>query len=472
MLFNSVEFAVFLPVVFVAYLCLSARGRNLLLLLASYVFYGAWDWRFLSLLLASTVLDYAIGRALGATADPRRRRLLVTCSVVGNLGILGFFKYANFFADGLRALAAALGLPLPPAIARVVLPVGISFYTFQTLSYAIDVYRRDVEPTRRFLDFALYVALFPQLVAGPIERAGRLLPQVLARRALTWEGLSSGCWLLLWGLFKKMVVADSLAPLVDTVYAPGAAPLGWDVVLATWAFTFQIYCDFSGYTDVARGTARLFGFELMLNFNLPFFATDPADYWRRWHVSLSTWLRDYLYVPLGGNRFGTWKTYRNLALTMLLGGLWHGAAWTYVLWGAYHGALLVAHRALRPVWARVTPRSTLGRALWWLGRVALTFELVALGWVIFRAESVAQAGTLLAAILERPGIGVAAAWIPRLLVLALPLLAMQVWQARRGSLDVVLEAPGPVRSVIYAAVLLALVALGQELGEPFIYFQF
>ena len=297
-----------------------------MLLVASYAFYGAWDWRFLGLIVLSTVVDYVVGMSLAATGDPRRRQFLVTASIVANLGILGLFKYAGFFAKSLVGLGASLGVEIPAFALDVVLPVGISFYTFQTLSYTIDIYRGTLKPTRRFLDFALFVAFFPQLVAGPIERASRLLPQVLQPRHVTWEKFGSGSWLILWGLFKKVVIADNLAFLVNAVYATDASPTGWQVVAGTVAFAWQIYCDFSGYSDIARGLARLMGFELMVNFNLPYAARSPADFWRRWHISLSTWLRDYLYIPLGGNQGGALRTYRNLGLTMLLGGLWHGAA--------------------------------------------------------------------------------------------------------------------------------------------------
>jgi len=472
LLFNTLDFAVFLAVCLGAYVVLPHRWQNRLLLVASYVFYGAWNWRFLGLLALSTVVDWAIGMRLGREEDGVRRKRLVAFSVVVNLAILGAFKYANFFIDSFRELAGVIGLDVPELALRVVLPVGISFYTFQSLSYTIDVYRREIAPTRGLLDFALYVAFFPQLVAGPIERASRLMPQVLQPRRITADRFYSGCWLILWGTFKKVVIADHLATVVDAVYDPGVSPVGLEVVLGTYAFAFQILCDFSGYTDVARGTARLFGFELMLNFDLPYFATSPAAFWRRWHISLSSWLRDYLYVPLGGNRSGPGATYRNLALTMLLGGLWHGAAWTFVLWGAYQGALLIAHRLLQPRLARIEPKGAVGRGVWWTVRAVVMFQLVCLGWMIFRADSVGQLGTLLARIVTEPEVGLAGQWLVPFAVLVVPLLAMQAWQALSNDLEVVLRSPLLVRAPLYAAIFLAIVVLGEDHGEPFIYFQF
>jgi len=470
--FNSLEFAAFLVVVYAVYRGCGQRLQNRWLLLASYVFYGAWDWRFLGLILLSTVIDYRVGLGLAATSQPRRRQRLVTLSVVANLGILALFKYADFFATGLSQLLATVGLEIAPGSLGLVLPVGISFYTFQTLSYTLDIYRRKLEPTRDFLDFALFVAFFPQLVAGPIERASRLLPQIVERRQITWQGTNSGAWLVMSGIFKKVVVADNLAAMVDLVYARPGAASGLEILLATYAFAWQIYCDFSGYSDVARGICRLLGFELMLNFNLPYLALNPPDFWRRWHISLSTWLRDYLYIPLGGNRGGSWRTYRNLALTMLLGGLWHGAAWTFLVWGAYQGALLIGHRLLRPMLARLAPSSIAGRHAWRALRVLGMFHLTVLGWMIFRADSLAQLGTLIARLFTAPGAGMTPQWWLPLAVLVGPLMAFQAIQASSGDLESVLSWRWPLRTLVYAGVFLLIVTLGEDFGAPFIYFQF
>lgn len=390
MVFSDAEFWRFFAVVFLLYILLPHRGQNWLLLGASYVFYGAWDWRFLGLLGFSTTADYLIGRAIEASPDRQRRLQIVTLSVAMNLTFLGFFKYFNFFTQSFVDLARDLGFQPDPFTLSIALPVGISFYTFQSMSYTIDIYRGDLKPCRNFFDFALFVAFFPQLVAGPIERATHLLPKVLSPRRITAEGLSRGAVLCLTGLIKKIVIADGLAPAVDAIYGGGVSdPSGAEVLFATWAFALQIYCDFSGYTDIARGVAKILGFDLMANFAQPYFATNPQEFWRRWHISLSTWLRDYLYLSLGGNRGGRWRTYRNLFLTMLLGGIWHGAAWNFVLWGAYQGGLLCLHRAMtgraKPVPVRGL-RPVLRRIL----GIVLFFQVTSYGWLLFRAHSFGQ----------------------------------------------------------------------------------
>ena len=472
MLFNSLEFALFLCVCLGLYAVLPHRGQNRMLLGASYLFYSAWDWRFLGLIVVSTVVDYAVGLRLATASDPGARRKLLALSLATNLGILGAFKYAGFFSESLADLAGRFGFHVPQLVLHVALPVGISFYTFQTLSYTIDVYRRRLQPTRDFLDFALFVAFFPQLVAGPIERATHLLPQIRSPRRVSAAHVGSGAWLVLWGIFKKVVIADNLAALVDAVYAPGAQPTGAEVLVATYAFAVQIYCDFSGYTDVARGVARLMGFDLMVNFNLPYFATSPADFWRRWHMSLSTWLRDYLYITLGGNRAGVARTYRNLMITMLLGGLWHGAAWTFVVWGAYHGGLLALHRAMGPWLARVRPVGAAGRVAWYCLRVALTFHLVCLGWLVFRAESMAQVTVLLGALAGPLDVASIVAWLRPLAILVAPLVLVQLGQALSGDREFVLRLPLPARAATYVVLFALIVGLGEDHGVPFIYFQF
>ncbi len=472
MVFNSLDFAVFLAVLLPLVLLLPHRAQNRLLLVASYVFYAAWDWRFLGLIALSTIVDYAVGRALGSTDDARRRRQLVTLSLVVNLGILGCFKYLDFFADGLVELLGIFGVQLRSFDLDIVLPVGISFYTFQTLSYTIDIYRKRLEPTRNFPDFALFVAFFPQLVAGPIERASRLLPQITTPRRFSLPVFGSGCWLVLWGLFKKAVIADNLAALVDGVYTPGANVTALEVLLATYAFAIQIYCDFSGYTDIARGVARMLGFELMLNFNLPYRSLKPAEFWRRWHISLSTWLRDYLYISLGGNRQGGRRTQRNLLLTMLLGGLWHGAAWTYLAWGAFHGLWLVIHRSLRARLEALAPEAKGAARLWrWLCMLA-TFHLVCFGWMIFRAESLGQVVALLWTVGSSPGVGRTGDWLIPFAALVTPLLMLQWAQARNDDPEVIFRAPVWVRTGVYVLLVYAITILGEDFGVPFIYFQF
>ncbi len=488
MLFNSLEFAAFFALLYGLYLVTMRRLRfqNALLLVGSYVFYGCWDWRFLGLIALSTMIDYACGRALDrriASAEwsdradqtfhhgRRGRRLILATSIVANLGILGIFKYYDFFAASGAAFLASIGLPLQPRLLEVVLPVGISFYTFQTLSYTIDIYRGELRARYSLLEFAVFVAFFPQLVAGPIVRARDFLPQVARRRRLNMQQASEGGYLILWGLFKKVVIAGNLAPLVDAAFASGASPAGGAVLVAIYAFAVQIYCDFSGYSDIARGCAKMMGFELCLNFNLPYFASNPAEFWRRWHISLSSWLRDYLYIPLGGNRSGPRRTLINLALTMLLGGLWHGAAWTFVLWGAYQGALLIVHRLTMPALDRLTRfHSIFAQRAWRVIAIAGFFQFVCLGWLIFRAHDVGQIASMLAALGD--GIGLAGSGLRTLAFYALPLVLVQLAQYLRNDLDIVLRLPAPVRGAWYAVMLYGLLLFGEGFDKPFIYFQF
>ncbi|NLX14084.1 MAG: MBOAT family protein [Phycisphaerales bacterium] len=325
MVFTSFTFVFFLAVVLPLYYALSHRWQNRFLLVASYVFYGAWDWRFLSLLAISTVVDYLVADRLHRTASMAGKRILLGISLCGNLGLLAFFKYFNFFLDSFNQLSASLGLGQCSWAIHIILPVGISFYTFQTMGYVIDVYRGRQEPARNFLDFALYVSYFPQLVAGPIERAGNLLPAIYRPRKVTPSQIGTGLQLILMGYLKKIAIADAVAPYVNDIFADPAHQSSVRLLLGLYLFAIQIYGDFSGYSDIARGVSRLLGIELMINFKQPYLSANITEFWRRWHISLSTWLRDYLYIPLGGNRKGTSNTYRNLMLTMLLGGLWHGA---------------------------------------------------------------------------------------------------------------------------------------------------
>ncbi len=470
MVFNSLVFLVFFVVVYSLYRLLPHRGQNILLLVASYFFYGWWDWRFLSLIFVSTLIDYWAGLAIERAGDSAaRRKFPLWISLVTNLGILGFFKYFNFFADNLGVLLQGLGISAAARHLDIILPVGISFYTFQTMSYTLDIYRRQMRATRSFLDFATFVAFFPQLVAGPIERASRLLPQIEAPRILTRAGLESGLWLAAWGLFKKCVVADNLAVLVDSAFG-APATTGPIALLALYAFAFQIYCDFSGYSDIARGLARLMGIELMVNFDNPYFALNPKDFWARWHISLSSWLRDYLYIPLGGNRKGRRRTYINLALTMLLGGLWHGAAWTFVAWGAFHGLLLVIYHGWTEIRAARDAAAS-GRFVW-LRRVWM-FHLVCLGWLFFRAETLGQVGDMLRAMCSRFAWNIEAAnMLAALVILCLPLWLVQGLQVKTGRLAAPAELSPVPRAALAAVMVLMFLALGNTGGGAFIYFQF
>ena len=473
MLFNTGRFALFFSLVFLANLLLGKRWRaqNVVLVLASQWFYACWDYRFLGLLWFSMLVDYFVALRLDGSIDARRRKWLITLSVSVQLGILGLFKYLNFFVDSGAALLSRLGFDAHPIALGIVLPVGISFYTFQTMSYTIDVYRRVMPAERNLLSFATFVSLFPQLVAGPIERARRMLPQINAPRSLSPEALYSGATLILFGLYKKVFIADNLATVVDRAFAHTDSLTRAEALLALYAFAFQIYGDFSGYTDIARGTAKLLGFDFALNFRHPYLARNPSDFWQRWHISLSSWLRDYLYIPLGGNRRGAARTLLNLFLTMLLGGLWHGASWTFVLWGVYHGLLLVVHRLLEPISARIRPRGVFAGGLWSVLRCTLMFHLVVLGWLPFRAHDLLEVKQVLLGLLQRGGeLGDAltsAKWLGACTVL---LMLLEFAEELRPNF--LARRRFWTRGLVYAAVLLSLFIAGAPGGQTFIYFQF
>jgi D-alanyl-lipoteichoic acid acyltransferase DltB (MBOAT superfamily) len=464
--FNSFAFIVFFLVVYAAYLALRGRhgAQNTLLLAASLFFYGYWNWRFLFLLLGTACIDFTVARAMENTTDAARRRLLVSISIVANLSVLAFFKYFNFFAESFADVLGLFG-QVHPFMLRIVLPIGISFYTFQAMGYTIDVYRRVVRAENNLRDFLVFVSFFPQLVAGPISRSGTLLVQVKAPRTIRMAQVDAGLWLLLWGFFKKVVIADNAALIAKPIFDDYAKYHGLDLVVGILAFTVQIYGDFSGYTDIARGLAKLMGFDLMLNFRLPYFARDPSDFWTRWHVSLSSWLRDYLYIPLGGNRKGPVRTYVNLALTMLLAGLWHGAAWNYVLWGGYHGALLIVYRAAG--W-NADPGQ---RTRWDPLRILVMFTLVVIGWVLFASRSVGQIVYMLShvGLATSPETGERALWLS---LFSLPLLLVQLQQHRRSDLLAPVGLPLVARASIYAGLFLGLFLFGVRHSIEFIYFQF
>ncbi len=469
MLFNSFDFVIFFVIVWIGQAVLPFRPRNTWLLAASCFFYGYWDWRFLGLMWVTITVDYLVSHAIARSEAEVVRRRWLAVSVATNLGILCWFKYAGFFADSFEQAARTAGLDLPHWVHDVVLPLGISFYTFQSMSYVFDVYKRRMQPLARLDDYGLYVTLFPQLVAGPIERGSHLAAQVMRKTVPVGEDVYQGGWLILKGLFKKVVIADNLAPVVDGLFSL-SQPTGGEVLIGVYAFAFQIYGDFSGYTDMARGIAKWMGYDLMLNFRLPYFATSPSDFWQRWHISLSSWLRDYLYIPLGGNRRGEFRTNVNLMLTMLLGGLWHGAAWNFVLWGAFHGLLLMAFRPFEKTMLGVCRvKGTLAWAL----AVGVMFHLVCYSWLLFRAESLEQIAHMTRALLSDWSMTETAwrgAWA--LLILAGPLMTMQLAQELTGNLNLVRHLSVPSRSIIYAAVMLAILALGNFGGQDFVYFQF
>jgi D-alanyl-lipoteichoic acid acyltransferase DltB (MBOAT superfamily) len=458
MQFNSLVFVAFMALVLPVWWAVSLRAGRVWLLVASLVFYGWWSPSFLALLVATATLDWALALAMERPGVGERvRKGLVTVSIVANLGTLVAFKYAGFVAREVQDALARLGTTVSwPAMAWV-LPVGISFYTFQAMAYTVDVYRREVRARRSLPEFLLFLTFFPQLVAGPIERSARLMPQLRAMRRPDGAQLARAPWLLAWGLFKKIVVADNLAPVVAAAFeAP--SPSGAGVIVAAYAFTWQIYADFSGYSDIARGLALLFGVELMENFRRPFLAASPREIWHRWHVSLSEWFRDYVYVPLGGNRHAP---LRNLLATMVLAGLWHGANWTFALWGAWHGAALALGRVLPSL---PGPR---------LLRVVATFHLVVLGFVAFRAHDVSH----LAALVGRVSQGLDATRLDRsraglLALLAGVVMVVEAFVERDPDGLRARRLPWSLQAVGFAALVSTLVTLGSTYGVRFLYFQF
>ncbi len=462
MLFNSFVFCVFLVVVLTLVKVTRHRAQNWILLAASCFFYGWWDWRFLGLLFFTSGIDFIAAQKIEAAATPRHRKLYLALSVVTNLAVLGVFKYSNFFIESISALLGGHWEGL-----KIVLPVGISFYTFQAMSYTIDVYRGQMPACRSVRDFFLYITFFPQLVAGPIERGAMLLPQLTSPRRVTRVDVAEGAYLILWGLCKKVLVADNLAMKVDRIFAQTDFTTA-DVVLGSIGFAFQIYADFSGYTDMARGVARWLGVRLCVNFDHPYFSVNPQEFWRRWHISLSTWLREYLYIPLGGNRLGRIRTYVNLVATMVLGGLWHGAAWNFVIWGAYQGALLAAHRFyvgnLKPNWRW----GVAGRAL----AMASMFVFVMFGWLLFRAHGMTQLSATTMALAHWD---LTADFLPRLLKFA-PYIGLIVavdavtYLTKRPLFFATL--PAPLTGLFYVFLIYLILLLGVTGGEQFIYFAF
>tara|TARA_Y100000768_G_scaffold319244_1_gene254860 strand:+ start:81 stop:1511 length:1431 start_codon:yes stop_codon:yes gene_type:complete len=398
MLFNSLEFLIFLPTVFLLYWFVfqkNLRAQNSLLLISSYVFYGWWDYRFLSLIFLSTIVDYFVGLKIHDSDDKKIKKSYLWVSILFNLGLLGFFKYFNFFIDSWIDLLGAIGYEQKSTwTLNVILPVGISFYTFQTMSYSLDIYHGKLKPTKDFISFASFVSFFPQLVAGPIERASNLLPQILKNRKFKYEQGVQGLRLILYGMFKKVVVADSLAPNVDIIFQNYTSFDGGVLLLGLIYFSFQIYCDFSGYSDIAIGTSKLFGFELMSNFKFPYFSRDIGEFWRRWHISLSTWFRDYLYIPLGGSKGGKWLSIRNIFIIFIVSGFWHGANWTFIIWGLIHAILYI------PLFLKGKNRqytSTIVAENKWfpsfkeLFQMGITFFSTMIAWVFFRSESLIDA---------------------------------------------------------------------------------
>jgi alginate O-acetyltransferase complex protein AlgI len=487
MLFNSIDFAIFLPIVFLLYWFVfpgDLRRQNILILVASYIFYGWWDWKFLSLLFLSTILDYSIGIALHKQEDIGRRKLLLAISVVCNLGLLGFFKYYNFFVNSFADAFSFFGTHVSVRTLDIILPVGISFYTFQTLSYSIDVYRRKLEPTKDFIAFAAFVTFFPQLVAGPIERATNLLPQFVRNRVFDLTKASDGMRQILWGLFKKMVIADNCAIYANTIFNNSEDYSGTTLFLGAVFFAFQIYGDFSGYSDIAIGTSRLFGFDLMQNFAFPYFSRNIGEFWRRWHISLSTWFRDYLYIPLGGSK-GNWRLrIRNVFIIFLVSGFWHGANWTFIIWGALHAIYflplmlinrnrahmdVVAQGRILPAWKEVAS-------------ITITFSLTTFAWIFFRAENLSHAISFIqsmfagflqpSSIIESFNFIVYTVGGTRLTILILFFITEWLGRENKYAIEsLLISRSRPVRWAFYYSIVIVTV-LYAGIEQEFIYFQF
>ncbi len=526
MLFQTPLFFAFFAIVMPLYAATmnKLRIQNAIVMVASYIFYAVWDLRFLSLIITATAVAFVVGQgASGAVIDrrqlrdaliflaigclasfvpglpgtafylgacaalgigiagfaavvnrmapERRARASVLAGVIFNLALLAFFKYFNFFADSLSDLARLAGADLGEVTLKVVLPVGISFFTFQKLAYIVDIRRGRVAAETDIIKFGAFVAYFPQLVAGPIERAGHLLRQFDVPRKLTLDGFASGGALFLWGMYKKVVIADNISPLANRAFENPAAMTSGELLVGLLAFTFQILCDFSGYSDMARGLARIMGLDLMINFNIPYVSRTPSDFWERWHISLSSWLRDYLYIPLGGNRGGTLLTYRNLFLTMLLGGLWHGASWTFVAWGAFHGTILIIYRLLGvDKWLAGQPTQGLAAALRDTGLIAIMFLLTMFGWLLFRALDVATVVAYVSGLAEGRG-WTEGAWATLGFYL-LPLLLVQAWQLRIRDLEFLPRLPGFAQLNVVLFFVFSLLFLAPVAPSAFLYFDF
>jgi len=488
MLFNSIDFAVFLPIIFILYWFVTYKNlklQNLLIVIASLVFYGWWDWRFLALLLFSSFVDFGVGIALQNENRPKERKLLLCLSLFLNLGLLGFFKYCNFFIANFKSAFTFFGHPLDAPSLNIILPVGISFYTFQTLSYGIDVYRRKLEPTKDIIAFLAFVSFFPQLVAGPIERATHLLPQFYTKRIFNYDRAVIGMRLILWGFFKKIVIADNAALYVNDIFTNYTNYSGATLIMGAVLFAFQIYCDFSGYSDISIGLARLFGFDLMRNFNYPYFSKNIAEFWQKWHISLTTWFRDYVYLPLGGNRGNLLFKIRNVFIVFLISGFWHGANWTFLFWGFINALfflpLLFTSSHKRRLDA--SEKESLLPSFRNLFQIILTFSMVTFTWIFFRAQDLEHAFLFIKAIGANPNffeihsqITYTKSIVPLLYYLTFligmewisrhnehiihPILTSQKWYAMA------------LRYAVYFSILLMIILNVKNEASDFIYFQF
>jgi len=473
MLFTSFSFLIFLPIVFILYWFLfnrSLKYQNAFLLLSSYVFYGWWNWKFLGLLLLSTLIDYSFGFWV-AEGSNAKRKLFLVLSILNNLLVLCIFKYYNFFVLEAQHALGQAGIHMHPYLIKVLLPVGISFYTFHGMSYVIDIYRNNFKPVRSFVDYAVFVSFFPLLVAGPIERATHLIPQIQQPRTFKYEQAVQGLRLMLWGFFKKMVIANTLSPIVDDIFANYTHYSGSTLVLGAIYFSFQIYCDFSGYTDIALGVAKLFGFELLTNFKFPYFSRDVAEFWRRWHISLSSWFRDYVYIPLGGSRSGKIKAVRNTFIIFLISGFWHGANWTYIAWGGIHALGFLPLLLLGK--NRKNSTEVVAHDRWFPGFGELvsmigTFLFVTAAWVFFRAETIGKAIGYLSSMSR--GLFTNPTYKSFLFLYVIPFVVLD-WCFRRNERELTFFSGNFIRYAIYTTAVILLLAHSGS-NASFIYFQF
>ena len=478
MLFNSITFAIFYPIIFILYWFIfnkNLKVQNILLLVASYFFYACWDWRFLFLLLFSTVLDYYTGLKIEDAKTPKARKIWLWISVGTNLGFLGFFKYYNFFVDSFANFLEVFGVQVNPWTLAIILPVGISFYTFHGLSYVIDIYLKRIKAERDFIDYGLFVSFFPLLVAGPIERATHLLPQLKKNRVFDYAKGVDGARQILWGLFKKVVIADNCAVYANDIFANSAEMSGSTLLLGALLFTFQIYGDFSGYSDIALGTARLLGIELLKNFNFPYFSRDIAEFWRRWHISLSSWFRDYIYIPLGGSKGGNYMRIRNTFIIFIVSGFWHGANWTFIIWGALNAVFILPSIIMKTNRnnMEIVAKGKLLPSLREFIAMSITFALTVLAWIFFRAESVTHAieyigGMFNMSLFTKPTI------LPFKILVLIAFFMFIEWLGREGNyaLHRLLDKwPVALRYAFYYLLIIMLFLFAGE-EEQFIYFQF
>jgi alginate O-acetyltransferase complex protein AlgI len=480
MLFDSIDFALFLPIVFILYWFVANKNlklQNFLLIIVSYIFYGWWDWRFLSLIIFSTIVDYIVGHLLFDENNNSKRKILLWTSIMTNIGLLGFFKYCNFFIDNFTSAFSFFGMDISGSSLHIILPVGISFYTFQTLSYTIDVYRKNIKPKKDFIAFSAYVSFFPQLVAGPIERATNLLPQFHKNRNFEYSKAVDGTKQILWGFFKKIVIANNCALLANELFNHTSEYQGISLILGALFFTFQIYSDFSGYSDIAIGTSRLFGFNLMQNFAFPYFSRDIAEFWRRWHISLSTWFRDYLYIPLGGSRGGILSKIRNTFIIFIVSGFWHGANWTFIIWGAlnafYFLPLLLTNKNRNHI--DTVAKGKLIPSFREFRLMLFTFSLTVFAWIFFRAENLDHAFQYIFNILKDPGsiFTFSIYWNYKKCILLIGAFIIVEWLGRQNKYAIeYIPISRFYKWFIYMVIIFSILLLGEFDKNQFIYFQF